>query len=420
MTNEPQIRSWTPTETEWASATRSIYDAFGEPIQPETADLETQLRPRDRRVAVADGRGIFGGCFAYDFRLSLPGGSVCPVGGLAGVGISPVAKGRGGLRSMMQTHLQQSIALGDAASVLMASESGLYRRYGYGVATEMVQWRLDTRACAFTDTDPVGAGNDIRLMHDRAAAIPILAAIHTQHCSERAMEIVRDDRWWRYMLEPSEPDWVSVGKNKFIAVNHDIEGAPDGYAIYSIDSHSGSHFSHGNANSRVVLTELCCNSVQAEKSLFRYLVTLPWCTQLLWELGPVDPIARHFINDPRQLEQHSRVDMLWLRPLDAARLLTQRGYDSDGRVIIDYSDKQFPQFSGRWLLIVEGGKVRLQPSASDQFVTLGPSELASVYAGTTRVKELAMCDKVTGDSECIAMLDRLFILARPPFNSTRF
>ena len=150
MMKDSKVISRAPSAGEWPEVTRCIYDAFGIASAPVEGELEARLRPQNRRVLVADEQGIFGGCFAYNFALSLPGGVVCPVGGLAGVGVSPVAQGRGGLQSMMQTHLEQSIALGDAASVLMASESGIYHRFGYGVATEMVRWHLNTQAFALT------------------------------------------------------------------------------------------------------------------------------------------------------------------------------------------------------------------------------------------------------------------------------
>ncbi len=420
MTRTTTVTAWAPTDTEWAVTTRYIYDAFGVPEEPEKKELETKLRPADRRVAVADDEGIFGGCFAYDFRLSLPGGTACQVGGLAGVGISPVAQGRGGLRAMMHTHLQQSIDLGDTASVLMASESGIYQRYGYGVATEMVRWQLNTQLFALFESAPVSSEGKISLLHNRSEAIAVLAGIHTKYCENRAMEVVRDELWWRYMLEPADADWVAIGKNKFVAVHYNNEKVADGYALYSIGDNSDSGFTHGNANSTVVLTEICAHTIESEISLFSYLTTLPWCRQLVWELGPVDPPLRHFMTDPRQLWQQSRVDMLWLRPLDVKRLLTERSYGCDGRVVIDYNDAQFPQLSGRWLLTVESGKPRLQVSASEHYVALGPSDFATVYAGTTRVAELASVAKVTGDSESIATLDRMLLADRPPFNSTRF
>ena len=419
------IQSRSPSDGEWATVIRCIYDAFGVASAPQERELEAQLRPANRRVLVADSQGIFGGAFAYDFALSLPGGTVCPVGGLAGVGITPVSQGRGGLQAMMRTHLEQSMALGDAASVLMASESGIYHRYGYGVVTEMVRWHLDTRAFALAhrETDESmhhASERRIKLLHDRQQAIVMLASIHRQYCHSRAMEIVRDELWWRYMLEPEDASWVSVGKTKFIAVHFNSRGEADGYAIYSVEDDSESSFSHGRSNSRVVLTELCTLSLEGELSLFRYLVNLPWCRELFWELGPVDPPVRHFMSDPRQLWQQSRVDMLWLRPLDVQRLLTQRQYTSDGTVVINYVDHQLPELSGCWQLMVEAGRARLQKSVSDRYVSLGPAEFATVYAGAARVAELSAVGKITGDSESINALDRLFLTPRAPFNSTRF
>jgi len=451
MSSQQLVQAWTPSESEWSGITRCISDAFGETVEPTSDELKRKLRPSERRVAVGDAQGAIGGCFAYDFSVSLGGGARCQAGGLCGVGITPAAQGRGGLRAMMQHHLRQSIDLGDAASVLMASESGIYQRYGYGIATEMVQWHMNTLEFSLLDPDfnekprikQVGSEQlsaeqaaveqitgeqtsseqspvEIKIVHDRSLAIPILESIHRKHCAVQAMEVVRDELWWRAMLEPVEPGWVSVGNSKFIAISYNREHLADGYAIYSCKNSPDTHFSHGRADSTVVLTEICTNSMAAEIALFQYLVNLPWCRQLLWELGPVDPRIRHFMSDPRQLWQQRRVDMMWLRPLNVEKLLTDRFYIGDGSVVIDYIDPWFPELSGRWSLTVNAARSVLRASDSSRYVALGPSEFAAIYAGTIRVTELASVGKITGDHEQIVALDRLLIPERAPFNATRF
>ena len=441
MNNQHSISAWTPDETEWQLATRRIYDAFGVPTEPESSEIESQLRPAARRVAVAHNDTIIGGCFAYDFALSLVGGGTCQAAGLAGVGITPAAQGSGGLRSMMQTHLQQSLDHNDAASLLMASESGIYRRYGYGVASELVRWQIDLSRFQLTREACLPPASEIRLIHDRTEAIPALAGIHRHHCGTRAMEVVRDDLWWRYMLLSEEPGWVSVGVKKFIAVHYaqddsgsvDIPSAhADGYAIYSIISNSDEQFNHGRSNSTVVLTELIATNLSAELALFQYLSRLPWCRELIWELGPVDPPVRHFMTDPRQLWQQSRVDMMWLRPLDVQVLLEARQYHSAGSVVINYIDEHLPALCGCWRLtvaddpLVANDPLSSYPATVSQVgatvpsVQLTPSDFATVYAGAVRVAELAAVGRISGDTESIRTLDRLFTTARPPFNSTRF
>ena len=169
------LKTWRPDATEWRSVTRAIYSAFGSATQGDESELKKNSRPVERRLAVAADESIIGGCFSYPFSLTVPGGGSITAAGLAGVGIDPPAQGRGGLRAMMQGHIEQSIALGDAASVLMASEGGLYGRYGYGMATEMAQWHIYASDAALVDSTVV-AGN-VELVHDRKVAIEVLEPI---------------------------------------------------------------------------------------------------------------------------------------------------------------------------------------------------------------------------------------------------
>ncbi len=411
------LKTWQPDATQWPLVSRAIYSAFGSATHNDEDELSRTARPPERRLAVSAGDSIIGGCFSYPFELTVPGGGSVTAAGLAGVGIDPPAQGRGGLRAMMRGHIEQSIELGDAASVLMASEGGIYGRYGYGMATEMAQWHVYSAKAALTDATEVSGV--IELVHDRKVAIDVLEPIYRQACIGQVGAIHRSRTWWQLILEPDDADWIAVGKQQFVAVHYDAHERADGYAIYGIPDDSGDSFEHGRTAVKVVVKELVGLDVNAEIALFDYLLRLPWCREIIWELAPTQPLLRHYLRDPRQLWQRGRVDMMWLRPLDFERLMQVRHYAFDGDITIGYSDPQCDAQSGCWRLLVVDGRAELT-RASEPQLQLDPATLGALYLGGTRALELAAVGRIVGHADTIRTLDRMLLGDRPPFNATRF
>ena len=198
MSSDSGLRCICPEEAQWLHVHRAVADGFGEVVMGDDLGARDHLRPPKRRLALIDERStdqpVVGGAFAYAFDMSLPGGACVPVAGLGGVSISPVAQGRGGLPQLIGNHLQQSIDAGDAASVLMASESGLYQRYGYGMATEMAEWHLHTRE--YQLLRPVSDDISIRLIHERSQAAELLQRVYESAVNARQGGIHRSTDWW--------------------------------------------------------------------------------------------------------------------------------------------------------------------------------------------------------------------------------
>jgi len=207
-----EIKATCPTVAQWPDVARQIYDGFGDASEFDQDALNEQARRPERRIAVRSDKQCIGGCFSYQMRLAVPSHSDKPnqsiaVAGLAGVAVSPAAQGRGALTAMMRYHLRQVKNLGDAASVLMASESGLYGRYGYAVATEMAQWHINIREFSLQ----CELDGSIVLLHDRSEMHRRLASLHQTHCTLQAGELLRDPLWWQLTLDPPKSSWTAYG-----------------------------------------------------------------------------------------------------------------------------------------------------------------------------------------------------------------
>jgi|GEM_PF-3504758 len=400
---------------QWKQASQAIAIAFLE-AGPDDDNTRDHLRPIDRRFALKQGDQIVGGCVCYEFDLTLPGGTTAPAAGLAAVGILPTVQGGGGLRLLIDAHLRNSHSKGDAVSVLMASESGLYSRFGYAAATEMAEYRLDTRAFALKSAlDDLGT---IRLVNDMDEARVLCAGIHAMQ--QQAGELQRSSDWWEQVIHAGKRSWLGGGP-QFVAVHYDASGDADSYALYVVESLDD--INDGNIRARLVLRELVALNTTAEQAMFQYLCKVAWVRELRWILAPVDPLIKYKMKDPRQLAQVSRYDMLWMRVLDMPRLLSQRVYHSDAVLDFEYHDDVIPENSGCYRLVaVAGGgsKVERIAHAERPSLKFGPSQLAAILLGGTRVIHLHHLGEIQGSERDIRCLDQLLLTDLVPFNLSRF
>ena len=141
-----EMRTVTPDEFEqWVRAEARSY---GNRL---AADPEA-LRPHfdlDRSVAVFDRGNIVGGSHSHQIEMSIPGGSAV-VAGIANVAVQPTHRRQGVMSRMMHHQLEDIHQRGEALSVLFASESSIYGRFGYGVGSLREEWSIQRQYTGFT------------------------------------------------------------------------------------------------------------------------------------------------------------------------------------------------------------------------------------------------------------------------------
>ena len=117
-------------------------------LDPGSDDPEDRLRDQRHvrevevdRAWVAEDRGGFvanAAVASLDLTLPAPPAAVAPLipfAGVTAVGVHPTHRRRGLLRRLMAGMLEDARARGDALAGLIASESGIYGRFGFGQAT---------------------------------------------------------------------------------------------------------------------------------------------------------------------------------------------------------------------------------------------------------------------------------------------
>jgi predicted acetyltransferase len=78
----------------------------------------------------------------------------------------------------MQRHLDDAAARGELASLLYASEGSIHGRFGYGTASQYVEYELDPRRAAFHT--PGQDSGRVRLV-EGDEALRLLPEVHDRH-----------------------------------------------------------------------------------------------------------------------------------------------------------------------------------------------------------------------------------------------
>jgi len=407
-----------PASAEVPQHFSSVDAAYGTPFSPmdqvQQERFDEMVPLANRSVAVErspdGGERIIGGQVRIDSALSLPGGASVPVAALSGVGVEPGAHGRGAFRALIREHLREARARGDAGSVLMASLTPLYGRFGYGPATETANWEIDAPAAALQ----VGAPTQgpVFVEHARGARLhEVLDAVWRAVGTARAGTLERAEAWWRVVLAPEET-WLGGGK--LMVARH---GTAPGYVLYTVD---GEHGRQGLAEADIRIRELVAADPAVELDLWRFIAGLPWGRTIRWHYAPVDPAALFWLRDPRQLRRMSHFDFLWLRPLDMPRLTAQRRFAADGRVTLEVTDPVFGDLAGRFALQVRNGSGTWAVADGPADLALSIADLGAMWLGGGSSRQLRAVGRIGGDAAAAHRLDAMLACDGPPRAVARF
>jgi predicted acetyltransferase len=400
----------------------AVISTYGSPFQPRTpeeAALWAALIPPTNRLVVAerfaDGSERFlGGAGRYDTALSLPGGARVPVGGLTAVGVTPGEQHRGAFRALCEAHLDECRDRGDAASVLMASETPLYRRFGYGCATQSASWEIDGAAARRLHPDAPSSGRVI-LEHGRGQRLTdLLHEVWEAAGSRRSGSLTRSPKWWERVMS-AEKSWLGGGA--LLVGLHWADGRCDGYVLYDVDS---DHGRQALAESTITVRELVAVDVAAELDLWRFVTDLPWSRVIRWTYGPIDPAPLFWLEDGRALRRMWHADFLWLRPLDLVALAERRGFAADGVVALEVSDPRYSDIAGRFDLVARDGYGEWAPGSGPAELTLSVGDLGALWLGDVSALRMVGVRRITGDPRAAGRLDAMLAAEAAPRSLARF
>jgi predicted acetyltransferase len=358
-------------------------------LERELVTFEAQ-----RSLAAFDGPSIVGTAVAYSFRMTVPGGPAS-VAGVSAVSVLPTYRRRGVLSAMMRRQLADIRANGEAVAALFASEPGIYGRFGYGCASEMLRFTIQRGEGVLrrqsAAADPGSGQGQVRIRGaEPEQARPELAKVYDTLLGLRPGMMARDERWWTSAL--ADPDWDRDGSSPLHAVLAEDDFGPRGYALYSAQPQ---WTSEGVPSGILTVRELVSVDPGATAALWADLLSRDLIGEVKARLRPVDDPLLQLLADRRRARA-SLSDGLWVRLTDVPAALTQRRYACGIDVVIDVTDELIPANSGRWRLQADGPGdwARCGRASAAADLALDVQALGAVYLGGTRLGALAAAGQV--------------------------
>ncbi|WP_341360488.1 GNAT family N-acetyltransferase [Georgenia sp. M64] len=344
-----------------------------------------------RTVGVWDERGAEARLAAvhssYAFAVPVPGGARLPAAGLTWVAVHPGHRRRGLARAMLTAHLARTVGRGEALSVLYAAETGIYGRYGYGVASQ-------------TATLTVGRGADLREVPGAADLVVELdrldPARHGAVIEQVHTAVVRPgwiSRDTDALRAAQLVDWPTARKEMEglrVAVVRTPAGEPRAYAIFR---RKGKWSDAGVPEGTVKVRESAALDAPAARALWGALTDLDLMAKVETAQLPLDDPLLHLLADLRGASVRLSDD-LWVRLLDVPRALAGRAYAADVDVVLEVRDDLVPANAGHWHLRGGTAGAEVAATTAPAHLSLDVADLGSAYLGGTSLAALAAAGRV--------------------------
>ncbi|MGV0626677.1 enhanced intracellular survival protein Eis [Mycolicibacter minnesotensis] len=379
----------TATDEDWPAMAVLAATGFGMEWDPEEMASCRRLTTPESVVVVCDGDQVVGMSGYFDLELTVPGGAVLPMAGISFVVVAPTHRRRGVLRSMY-TELHRRIAdAGYPIAGLMASEAGIYGRFGYGPATVDHQLTIDRRFAQLHPDAPDPGGVRLVRADDGRAEVE---EIYQRWRLRTPGGLARPATLWDDLF--ADRDSSRDGGTAWFGLLH-----PDGYVLYRV---------HGTTTRTVRIGEFRAVTPGAHAALWRTLLGLDLMTTVVAQTHPDDALP-YLLTDSRLATTTGRSDGLWLRMMDIPAVLQARRYAADLSVVLAVRDG-FRGDGGRFALQIRDGLARCTVTDSAAQVELDLDVLGSLYLGAHRASSLAAAGRLRcRDDAVVRGLDAAFV-----------
>lgn len=398
------------TDDEVSAFRSAMAVGFGSDSKPELDDRFRKLMPLDRTVAAFDGTDVVGTLGDFDLQLTVPGGSQLTMAGTTMVTVRSTDTRRGILRSMMCRHLDNAVERGDAVAGLWASEPAIYGRFGFGLATECHFVTIDRRHLA-----PPPVADDLRIAvlgADRVAEVmePFWHELATRPHHQGFID--RDRVRWDDIADDLE-----VMRNGASAARHVVverAGQVVGYVKYRQKGKWDDFVPLGTAS----IGELVALDADAHLALWSHMLTIDLFPHIEYGNAAIDDPLAYVVAAARTVRRVVS-DALYVRLLDIPAALGARTYEQDGQLVLKVVDAM-GYVDGTYRLTVTAGSAKVERTTEPAGVELDCRELGALYLGRPAAALYAATGRISGDSEAVATLGRLFATSAAPWCSEDF
>jgi predicted acetyltransferase len=399
------------TRDELAEFTMTALTAFGERFDPARFELDWTRVELDRTLAAFEGDEIVGTGRLYSLELTMPGGRLLPAAGVSWIAVLPTHRRRGILTAIKTTQLDDAAERGEPLAILYASESGIYRRFGYGVSTSSMSVSVERRHSAFLDPAPDGR---VRLV-DEDEARKLFPEIFDRARRMQPGAVQRVEAWWPDEFFWRDPDEKGT---RYYCVCESPDGSLDGYAAYRFVASWDN-----DPNGTVHVTDLVTVSPAARAVLWRYLLDVDLVDTIKAWVVPVDEPLRWLLRESRRMRVTRLGDSLWVRVLDAPAALAARTYATPGRVVFEIADRVRPDGGAAGRVALDGGPdgADAQRTGDAPDLALDVAALGGILLGGVRPSTLARAGLVEERTPgALAVADAMFAVEPLPFSMTDF
>lgn len=402
----------TISDGEQGDFVRSAVLPFLDAGDPDAAEHWWPHLEPDRTWLAREGGRPVANCCIFTRSISVPG----PPGGphpsvdlcaVSGVGVHPTHRRRGLLTRMMAAMVGDARQRGEPLAALLASEAGIYGRFGFGVAVRSARTAIDThRAALRAPADAPG----LRLL-SAEEAVGELPALHEAVRTTRPGEVSRSAAAWADLVRDPPRRRGDLSAWQVVLVD-------GGWMTYR----TGEEGERGVAR----VQDLAATAPEVEAALFAFVASIDLVQRVTLASRPVDDHLAWRLADHRALEAEAVTDWLWVRVLDTPAALTARRWGRPGRLVLDVAPPAAgpDPAAGRWLLdVADDGTATCEaaPASAAPDLALGLSELGACYLGGTRVATLAAAGLVRPASPAaLAHADAAFASVDAPFDLTGF
>jgi predicted acetyltransferase len=277
----------------------------------------------------------------------------------------------------MRRQLDDVRSRGEALACLWASESRIYRRFGYGLAVLGLGWETARASTGFVPGIPVDL--PVRLAEDGEIGTA-MTSVYERLWQTRPGMVDRSPAWVRYRLRRRGD------------LRHAVVDGPSGieaYASYRVTPEWGV----AGPEHELFVTEALAVTPEAEGTMWRFLLGTDLVRTVRAGQRPADEPLVWMLADTQALRRRV-TDALWVRLVDVQAALSGRRYSADVHVAMEVSDAVCPWNEGRWLL--EGGRdgARCTRTSAQPDLSLDTADLAATFLGGVGLGPLVRAGRV--------------------------
>lgn len=380
-------------------------------VEPESAAAElVASADLDRTRGAFDGADVVGTLRSFQTEFTVPGGRALRTSALTNVTVAPTHRRRGILTEMITGDLRDSAARGEAVSILIASESPIYGRFGYGHAVDGARYSVATEHLRFLRPS-VGS---IELVDLDALRVTAPAVFDRFRISQPG-SISRTPWWWDRSTRRTDSSDAEPHKG-FQALYRSPSGEVDGFVRYE----GNQEWEEMRPKGTLVVDELVATTPDAYQALWEYCCSVDLLTTATAANRPVDEVLPLLVHNARHVRLTARHDFVWVRVLDPVAALEGRGYARDGRVVVRVHDTMgFAH--GTFALEAGVGWAHCERTQDPAHLEAPVTALGSVLVGGVSWTRLAAAGLVTElAAGSLALADSMFLTPRAPWCTTWF